>query len=501
MSQNIADEMKRAIGKKQFSMKKIVAVILFSLIALVFVFSGVENRDSLSMGSVAQVNNTLISMADLDREKQRVEQFYAQMFGGMDLGAQRQYMVQEAVQNLVSSELVSQATRQEGLGATDAEVLDFIVKDYTVFQINGVFQRDRYFQFLEMNRFTPADFENLIRKEIENVRSRHAFEWLALDNKLEKEKAQKLKQSQVTLSYITFNSQELEKNLKFSSAEVTEALNNPDFAKRAQDEFKARKSQFDQKEQIKAQHILIQAEGTDPKVQTAAFEKAKALKAQALKTNDFGSLAEKNSDDPGSKSKKGDLGFFPKGQMVPEFDNVAFALKVGEISEPVKTQFGYHIIKVTDRKVGLEATYEQHKSDVAQILLARDQMTGEKGKLAEVFKNGDEKTWLAKMNLSWKDTAAFDLSADSIPGIASEKVSAALADVIAESNRAHIIKDGDTQYVVKVKNIKSTTTMDMKTAANDSSQKIKAQDLFESWIQNFRESSKVDINPSVLSIP
>ena len=221
--------------------------------------------DNLGAGAVAQVNNTLISMVDLQREQQRIEQFYAQMFGGMDLGTQRQFMTQEALQNLVSSELVSQATRKEGLGATDGEVLDFIVKDYTVFQVNGVFQRDRYFQFLEMNRFTPADFENLIRKEIENVRSRRAFEWASLENKLEKEKTSKLKQSLITLSYIAFNPQELEKNMKFSTSEINEALAKTEFAKRAEDEFKARKSQFDQKEQVKAQHILIKVAGADAK--------------------------------------------------------------------------------------------------------------------------------------------------------------------------------------------------------------------------------------------
>ena len=270
MSQKISDEMKRAMGSKQFSMKKIVAIVLFAAIALVFVFSGVSRDNNLGAGAVAQVNNTLISVADLQREQQRIEQFYAQMFGGMDLGTQRQYMTQEALQSLVNSELVSQAARKEGLGATDSEVLDFIVKDYTVFQINGVFQRDRYYQFLEMNRFKPSDFEDLIRKEIEKVRANHAFEWASLDNKLEKEKTEKLKQSQITLSYVVFNAQELEKNLKFNSTEVNAALAQPEFAKRAEDEFKARKSQFDQKEQVKAQHILIKVAGADAKIDAAA---------------------------------------------------------------------------------------------------------------------------------------------------------------------------------------------------------------------------------------
>jgi peptidyl-prolyl cis-trans isomerase D len=505
MSQNIADDMKRAMGKKQFSMKKVTAVLLFSAIALVFVFSGVSRRtNDLGAGTVAQINDSLISAVELGREQQRIEQYYAQMFGGMDLGTQRQFINQEALQNLVNSELVSQATKKEGLGAADGEVLDFIVKDYTVFQVNGVFQRDRYFQFLEMNHFTPADFENLLRKEIENVRARHAFEWASLDNNLEKEKETQLKQTQVILSYIIFNPQDLEKNMKFSDSEISQALAKPEFANRAENEFKARKSQFDQKEQVKAQHILIKAEMGNSKAESAALEKAKSLRAQALK-GDFGSLAEKNSDDPGSKSKKGDLGYFSRGQMVPEFDAAAFKMKIGEISEPIKTQFGYHIIKVLDKKPAINASFASNKNDVAQILLARDQVTSQKTKLAEIFNNGEGKNWLSKMNLTWKDTSAFDLGADSIPGLNSAKVADALADVITESSKIHVIQDGDTQYIIKVKDIKSilspVSKSETKTAANEATQKLKAQDLFEGWVQNFRDSSKVEINPAVLANP
>ena len=257
------------------------------------------------------------------------------------------------------------------------------------------------------------------------------------------------------------------------------------------------KSQFDQKEQVKAQHILIKADKGDPRADANALEKAKTLRAQAMK-GDFGTVAEKNSDDPGSKTKKGELGYFSRGQMVPEFEEVAFKMKVGEVSEPVRTQFGYHVIKLLDKKAASEASYEKNKTDVAQILLARDQVTAQKTKLEDAFKNGDDKAFLAKMNLSWKDTAPFDMGADAIPGLASAKVVDSLSDIIADSSKPHVIRDGDTQYIVKVKDIKNVQSTDTKTAANESIQKTRAQDLFEGWILNFRESSKVDVNPDVL---
>ena len=115
--------------------------------------------------------------------------------------------------------------------------------------------------------------------------------------------------------------------------------------------YKAHKAEYVQPGQVKAQHILL-ATKSDSKPEDVAAVKTKAedickeIKAGA----DFAALATKYSDDPGSKAQGGDLGFFNKEQMVPEFSAAAFALKKGEVSGPVKTEYGYHIIKVIDIK-------------------------------------------------------------------------------------------------------------------------------------------------------
>ncbi|RBW68303.1 peptidylprolyl isomerase [Bacillus taeanensis] len=93
------------------------------------------------------------------------------------------------------------------------------------------------------------------------------------------------------------------------------------------------------KVEIKASHILVKDEKT-----------AKEVKENLDKGGDFSKLASEYSIDPGSKDKGGDLGYFIKGNMVPEFDNVAFSLDVNKVSDLVKTKYGYHIIKVTDKK-------------------------------------------------------------------------------------------------------------------------------------------------------
>jgi peptidyl-prolyl cis-trans isomerase C len=120
--------------------------------------------------------------------------------------------------------------------------------------------------------------------------------------------------------------------------------------------------------QIKASHILIGVESSaSPEVKAKAKEKAEAILKELKAGKDFAEAAKTSSTCP-SKEQGGDLGFFGKGQMVPEFEKAAFALKPGELSDVVETQFGYHIIKVTDRKGGEVPKLEDLKERIAAFL-------------------------------------------------------------------------------------------------------------------------------------
>lgn len=136
-------------------------------------------------------------------------------------------------------------------------------------------------------------------------------------------------------------------------------------------------------EEAKGSHILIRfkgAAGAPPKgsdkelTEAEALAKAQDLRKQILAGADFATLAKANSEDPGSAVKGGDLGTFRHGQMVPQFDQVAFTLPVGQVSEPVKTQFGYHLIKIESRTT---KTFEEAKPQIEKELkpkLTRDAM-------------------------------------------------------------------------------------------------------------------------------
>lgn len=113
-------------------------------------------------------------------------------------------------------------------------------------------------------------------------------------------------------------------------------------------------------EEVRASHILVKTE-----------EKANELFEALAHDGDFAELAQKNSIDPGSKTNGGDLGFFGKGRMVPAFEKAAFGLKEGEVSEPVKSQFGWHIIKVTEKRKQAPPPLAQIRDRIKLLLVRR----------------------------------------------------------------------------------------------------------------------------------
>jgi parvulin-like peptidyl-prolyl isomerase len=128
------------------------------------------------------------------------------------------------------------------------------------------------------------------------------------------------------------------------------------------DYYEKNKEDFADITQIRASHILVRTEG-----------EAKKILERLKKGEDFAKIARDNSIDTGSAKNGGELGFFSSGQMVPEFERAAARLKVGELSEPVKTQFGYHIIKVTDKKAGKPLEFKEVQNLIFQRLTAEKQ--------------------------------------------------------------------------------------------------------------------------------
>jgi peptidyl-prolyl cis-trans isomerase C len=127
-------------------------------------------------------------------------------------------------------------------------------------------------------------------------------------------------------------------------------------------------------EEVRARHILIRvADPKDEKASREAENKIKALIERLKKGEDFAALANEFTEDPSGKQNGGDLDYFTKDQMVPEFSAAAFRLEKGQISEPVRTQFGWHVLKVEDKRIRQPPQYEQVKDQLRNIVMRKAQ--------------------------------------------------------------------------------------------------------------------------------
>ncbi len=137
----------------------------------------------------------------------------------------------------------------------------------------------------------------------------------------------------------------------------------------AKEYYEKHKNLYIEPEAIHARHILIPVlKDASPKEDKEALKKAQEIRKRILKGEDFAALAKEYSVDPGTRDKGGDLGFFTRGQMIEEFEKAAFALRPGEISQPVRTPFGYHIIKVEEKRPAKQKSYEEVKEQIKQEL-------------------------------------------------------------------------------------------------------------------------------------
>lgn len=160
----------------------------------------------------------------------------------------------------------------------------------------------------------------------------------------------------------------VKKDLKFPEADMKK-------------HYEANKKSFMTSDEIKGRHILVKKE-----------DEAKSILAQLQKGGDFAALAKKHSIDESNKSAGGDLGWFAQGMMVPEFNDVAFKLKINDYSQPVKTQFGYHIIQVQDKRPAKQKTYEESKQLIAQIMRSEKEQASIQKWLESIRKDSGVKT-------------------------------------------------------------------------------------------------------------
>lgn len=355
--------MKNAFANK---VSYFIITFIFLIITASFLFSGYDNFNmGGTTGSVATVDGTPISQREYQNALNRQMEFYNQMMGGSGL-TQKQMEdmgIKESVLNsLVQQKLILNTASQLGMMISLDEIKNEI-KSLNYFKTNDQFDVNLYRNMLQGNGYTPTQFEQLIGDDLKQKKVEELFK-SALVSEGYVTEVLKFKNKTALVQGIKLSRQSLSPLVSISEAEVKDYLAKPENKKTLEDSYQENLSKYNKPEEVKARHILISGDEKN------ALEKITALKTKVNPKN-FAQIANKETQDPSGKNKGGDLGWFSSGRMVPEFEKVAFALKKGEISSPVKTQFGYHIILVEDKKAAQVQTLDSVKSELARMALQK----------------------------------------------------------------------------------------------------------------------------------
>ncbi|WP_299201704.1 SurA N-terminal domain-containing protein [uncultured Amphritea sp.] len=410
----------------------IVAKIIVGLIVVTFALFGVESLVSLTSGSnaPATVNGVEISERDLlqGADLQR-RQLLAQMGENADPTLLDDNLIRKAtLDNLIQQEILVQSAANQDMAIAD-QVLDQMIINTQDFKVDGVFNPDQYQAVLRNAGLTPMMYKDLLRKEslIDYERSGYMLSAFVLND--EAERIIKLDRETRDLAYVKVGLQDYMKDVALTPADLTAyydahqqdfmteeqvaieylLVNKADLLKEVSVDDAELQAQFDQlkaafrsEEQRTVSHIMIEV--SDTVDDAAALAKAQALEKQLAAGEDFAALAQSESDDPGSASVGGNLGVYQKGMLDGPFEQAVYSLNAGEVSEPVRTAFGYHIIKLTGLseseapvfdEVRDQLIAEQMDNKVEQIYVER---VGQLTDLA--FSSGDLQEPAAELKLN-----------------------------------------------------------------------------------------------------
>lgn len=347
--------------------------VLLGVIVVAFVFMGAGSFQASRESKIATVNGEGISVSQFQRAYNNILENLRSQFGN-NLNDEMIKMLnvkQQALDAVIDTALLRQAAQENDLRIPDEELAASIVS-IPAFQNNGAFDKDRYKMLLGQNRLTPETFETIQKEamimdqmrsliirsaKISDGEARAWYQWenTALNVNYVRFKPETFTDIDITdkmiTDYYTTNKENYRtrprvqaRYIKFEPATYkTEIKVTPEEIAQYYADYP---NEFKTQETVSARHILftLPEKATNEEAEAARLKAADVLK-KLTDGEDFAALAKTYSDCP-SKEKGGDLGAFTRDQMVKPFADAAFALTVGAISEPVRTQFGWHIIKV-----------------------------------------------------------------------------------------------------------------------------------------------------------
>lgn len=375
--------------------------IIVVIIALVFIFWGVGSNLSGDRQAALVVNGEEVSFQDFQQAYDRAYQRFSDQFGGsVPKGLAESFGIkQQVINQLIQTSLLRQGAEKMGIYVSAEEVRQAI-EGMVQFQENGVFNMERYKAVLANIRTAPTKFEKSMRTDrLAEVGAREIGNFASVATASEIREIYNQLNEKIEVDFVTFQPKDfadmvevnddaltswydtVKDNYKtdpqiklryftFTNAKIAGKVEIDD--QQVKEYYEQHQDLFTQPSQRKAAHILITA-GTDDsdQIHEEKLAKAKEVLAMAKSGNDFTELAKKYSEGP-SKDAGGELGYFTQGQMVPAFDEAVFSMAKGDISDIVKTQFGYHIIHLEDIKAASTQSLEKSKNQIITTLQEKE---------------------------------------------------------------------------------------------------------------------------------
>ncbi len=391
-------------------MRRHKAWLKWSLVLVCFAFVFFYIPDFLSDNNaaapndvVAQVDGRDITAEAFSRTYQNQIAAYRAAYGGnIDENMLRQLGVeQQILQRMIDEQAALAEAERLNITATDAEVREYLLS-MPAFQENGQFIGEtRYRQLLRMQQppVSPEDFERTVRDSIAIQKLQDSItQWVSVSNE-EVTREFHQRNEKIRISLVPFSPAVFRHEIKVTNTELTTYFedNKEDFRiperrkvrfllidtesqhenvtvseEELQNTYDNQFEQYSTPEQVHARHILLSTNGENEK---EIRDKAEKLLTEVKLGANFAELARTHSDDEGSATNGGDLNYFSRGQMVPEFEEVAFSLEVGAISELVKTQFGFHIILVEDKREAGTRPLDEVRSQILEQLIQQKSQT------------------------------------------------------------------------------------------------------------------------------
>src|SRR5262245_30236799 len=397
------DFMRRQQSKLKWVWIVIIAVFVLSLVAF-FPYGGLDTVTIMNLsGSVAKVGGEEVSAREFQSAyRAYMQQVQAQLPPDVRRAFGFEKQVLEA---LIGQHVITAQAEKLGLQVSPEEIEQRILATPAFIEGGSFIGLARYQALLAQYNLTVEDFENSIRMELlhKKLLSFVTAGVSVTDKEVEDE--YRRRNEKVKLDYFIIDPGKLENQVAPTEQEQRDyyeknksKYNEPERRKakfvfvdnnkwrlqatatdqELRDYFDQHQEEYRLPERVTAQHILFKTQGKKPEEIDAIQKKAREVLERAKKGEDFGKLAKQFSDDS-SASRGGDLGSFGRGQMVPPFEQAAFSLGVGAISDLVKSDFGFHIIKVNEKQEGRLRPFEEMKEAVRPVVLYRkgEQKAGE----------------------------------------------------------------------------------------------------------------------------